>query len=128
MTSDMQPNRVLYVEDEALVALAVTMALEDAGFVVEHVLSGKAALEVVEKTVAAYSILVTDVRLPELDGWSIARRARELNPHLPVVYMSGDSAINWSLEGVPRSIMVQKPCTTDALLATIGTLRGRPPP
>ena len=108
---------ILYVEDEAMVALNVTMALEDDGYVVEHVPSGSAALRVLEDRVANVSVLLTDVRLPEVDGWSIARRARELSPEIPVIYVSGDSAMDWRAQGVPGSIMIQKPCSTDVINA-----------
>jgi two-component system OmpR family response regulator len=119
---------ILYVEDEAIVALNITMALEEEGYVVEHVLSGNAALKAVEDRIADFTALLTDVRLPEVDGWSIARRARELNPEIPVTYISGDSAIDWRAQGVPGSIMIQKPCSTDDVIATVASMLKRPSP
>lgn len=116
---------LLYVEDEAIVAMVVEIALEEAGFGVEHAVSGTAAIEALEGRAGAYSALVTDVRLPEVDGWKIALRARELNASLPVVYVSGDSASEWSANGVAGSIMIQKPFPNEQLVKAISALLNR---
>ena len=56
-----------------------------------------------------YRALVTDINLgrEKLDGWEVARHAREIDPAFPVVYMSGDSAEDWASMGVPNSIMLE---------------------
>lgn len=123
MTSS--PEKLLYVEDEPIVALVVEMALEEAGFCVEHAVSGKAAIKALQDGPAQYAALVTDVRMPEVDGWETARRARELNSNLPVVYVSGDSASEWSANGVAGSIMIQKPFSNAQLVRTLSTLLNR---
>lgn len=121
MTDDKAPQ-LLYVEDEPLVALANILVLEEAGFDVEHTTDGKAALVAFEADPKSFQVLVTDVQLPELLGWDVAQRARELNPALPVVYVSGDSAADWSAKGVPNSLMLQKPFANAQLVAAITTL------
>ena len=123
---------LLYVEDEALIAMAVTEALEEAGFAVEHVMNGRDGAAALRADAAQYQALVTDVRLPEVDGWELARLARELNPSIPVVYVSGDSAADWSALGVPNSLMLQKPFAMAQIVAAITTLLNQaaaaPPP
>lgn len=116
--------KILYVEDEALVAIAVVMALEEAGFAVEHVLNGRLAIMALQKRADEYVALLTDVRLPEVDGWLIAKRAREMRHDIPVVYVSGDSAVDWSANGVEGSVMLQKPVTNQEVIATIRALIG----
>ena len=116
--------KILYVEDEALVAIAVVMALEEAGFAVEHVLNGRLAIMALQKRAEEYGALLTDVRLPEVDGWLIAKRAREMRHDIPVVYVSGDSAVDWSANGVEGSVMLQKPVTNQEVIATIRALIG----
>jgi len=114
--------KILYVEDEALVAMTLVMALEEAGFAVEHVVNGRLAIMALQKRAEDYTALLTDVRLPEVDGWLIARRAREMRPDLPVVYVSGDSAADWSANGVDGSIMLPKPVSNERVIATIKAL------
>ncbi len=107
--------RLLYVEDEALVAMTVVMALEEAGFEVEHVLNGHQAVLALQVEGADYDVLLTDIRLPEINGWLIARQAREVKATMPVVYVSGDSAADWQKNGVEGSLMLPKPVTNESL-------------
>lgn len=117
---------ILYVEDDFLVALPVVELLEHSGFQVEHIANGAKAVERldIEPHPAA---LVTDIRLPALDGWDVARRAREHFPTIPVVYASGDSAGEWSAKSVPESIMLQKPFAEAQLIAAVTSLLNNRP-
>lgn len=121
MASD-RSTILLYVEDEAIVSMVVTLSLEDAGYVVQHVFDGSLAIAALEECDGLYQALVTDVRLPEVSGWEIARRARELNPDMPVVYVTGDSVAQWSAEGVAGSIILEKPFEYSQLGGAIATL------
>jgi CheY-like chemotaxis protein len=57
-----------------------------------------------------------------LDGWEIARCAREITPDLPIVYVTGDSAGAWDNEGLPNSRLLQKPFTSDVLADALKAL------
>ena len=125
---DSRPT-VLVVEDEPLIGISVQETLEEAGYAALLTDCALQALHELESSAAVLSALVTDIRLGgEGDGWLVARRARELNPLLPVVYMSGDSAIDHSSQGVPHSIMVQKPFAVMQVVTAISTLINKVPP
>jgi len=64
-----QKQTLLYVEDKEVIALAATVALEETGTTVVQSGNGSAALH---DSAASYHLLLTDVRLPEVDGWQIA--------------------------------------------------------
>lgn len=114
---------VLLVEDEALILEAVQEALKQAGFSVQAVSSGFAALEVMSEGVVELAGLVTDIRLGEgPSGWDLARHARQKRPDLPVIYMTGDSAADWPVQGVPRSQIVQKPFATGQILTALNMM------
>jgi DNA-binding response OmpR family regulator len=114
---------LLIVEDEVLLHPVLEDALLEAGFEVVLASSGDAALAELENNAARFKGLVTDIRLGAgPSGWEVAHHARELEPTIPVVYMSGDSAGQWSAEGVPRSIMVQKPFAMAQLVTAIAQL------
>lgn len=84
--------------------------------------SGDAAVAALEAEEAVAGVL-TDIRCGSgPDGWAIARRARELHPHIPVIYMSGDSAHEHSAYGVPDSIMLQKPFAVAQVVTAISML------
>jgi CheY-like chemotaxis protein len=114
---------VLLVEDEPLILLVAQDALEAGGYTVIPTQLGSEALSVLNSRFAELSGLVTDVRLPRgTDGWELARHARELRPDLPIVYTTGDSAADWPANGVPNSVVVQKPYAPAQLLTAISTL------
>jgi DNA-binding response OmpR family regulator len=70
-----------------------------------------------------YQALVTDISLlGRMDGWEIARRAREIHPDFPVVYMSGQHAEDWASKGVPNSIMLTKPFAPAQLVTAVSQL------
>lgn len=111
---------VLYVEDEpALLDLGVA-ALEEGGFRVEAIRSGAEAIRALEKPNPAFRALVTDIDLPGgVDGWGVAKRARELFPDLPVIYSSGGSSDDWASKGVPGSVMLAKPFALAQLMVAV---------
>lgn len=81
------PIHVLLAEDEALVAMAVEDLLTDAGYRVTVARNGLEALDAFSRDPA--DLLVTDVRMPGLDGLGLTERLREMRPSLPVVVMTG---------------------------------------
>ncbi len=78
---------VLLAEDEPLVALTVGELLTDAGYRVTVAHDGIEAVDAYAADPA--DILVTDVRMPRLDGLDLTARLRETNPNLPVVITTG---------------------------------------
>jgi DNA-binding NtrC family response regulator len=65
--------------------------------------TGEAAMTMLDAEGENYSALVTDINLPgKISGWDVAKHGRELNPTLPVLYVSGASAHQWASNGVPR--------------------------
>ena len=100
-------RRVLVVEDEALICVDTADTLEHQGFEVHVALSGEDALRRLRKGLAI-DILFTDVNLAgAMDGMTLARFAREMNPALVVVYTSG--TVDGIAEPVVRSSFVPKP-------------------
>ena len=57
-----------------------------------------------------------------MDGWDVARHAREGKPDMPVVYMTGDSADEWASKGVPNSILLTKPFAPAQLVTAVAQL------
>jgi CheY-like chemotaxis protein len=112
----MTTRTILFVEDEIMIALPMEMALQDAGCEVVHTLTGTQAIAELERRARDFTVLVTDIKLPGANGWEVARKARELHPRIGVVYASGDSGADWQTGGLPGSIFLQKPYTSDDLI------------
>ena len=68
---------------------------------------GKDAIAVLEQHDPKVSAVITDIRLGAgADGWDVARRDREINQSVPIIYISGDSAHEHASKGVPDSVML----------------------
>ncbi len=101
---------ILLVEDDFLVQDVMQFSLEDAGFAVVPAENARLALDALRKRPGEFDVLVTDVNLGEgADGWAVARAAREMEPHIAVLYVSGDSEHVWRERGVPASALLPKP-------------------
>ena len=57
-----------------------------------------------------------------MSGWEIARRARQADPSLAVVYMTGAAADDWPAEGVPESVLLQKHFAPAQLVIAVSQL------
>jgi CheY-like chemotaxis protein len=103
-----EPIHVLFVEDEVLISDWVAQALSEQGFAVETVANAADALALLAS--GPVDVLFTDINLPGgMDGAALARRARELRPHLPVIYASARATLLKQDARVPGSIVVPKP-------------------
>ena len=117
------PKLLFLVEDEELVRDMLEMAFTEAGFDVFLASSGKQALAELETNASRFKAIVTDIRLGAgPDGWDVVRRARELVPTMPIVYMTGDSAHDWASKGVPKSVIIPKPFAPAQIITAVATL------
>jgi CheY-like chemotaxis protein len=115
---------VLFVEDEPLVRDIIAEELRDAGFDVLVAEDGDVASAFLAAS-AAVDVLFTDIRLPgQLDGWAIARLARQLRSNLPVIYASGYT-VDRSAQ-VPGAIFLNKPYQPSQVVEAIERLLRAP--
>ena len=123
-----QVQPILVVDDEFLIRINLVEVLEAGGFTVIESADGETAVAEIDSREVLHG-LVTDVNLGSAtDGWSVARHARTKFPSLAVVYITGDSAEDWSSEGVPNSILLQKPFADAQLMNSVATLLGQAGP
>ena len=114
---------VLVVEDDAPVQTIVEDALTDGGFEPAIAASGEEAVTLLKGIKGKYRALVTDIQLRGvMDGWEAARRAREIDPEFPIVYMTGGNAADWPSRGVPNSILLTKPFAPAQLVTAVSQL------
>ena len=114
---------VLLAEDEVAVAAIIQDFLIDAGYQVTRAADGIEALDVLSR--GAFDLLLTDIRMPRLDGVGLIEQMRRAYPHMPVVVLSGymtpaaQQAL--SLLGVPLGAVLDKPCALLILMEAIQT-------
>jgi PAS domain S-box-containing protein len=93
-------GRVLVVEDEHAVRAIVRRTLRDAGYEVVDAFDGVDAMAVLETEGLQVDVVLSDVRMPRMDGRELASQIRAKWPALPVVMMSGFSGSE-ALDGGP---------------------------
>ncbi|WP_347337552.1 response regulator [Bradyrhizobium shewense] len=77
---------VLILEDDVLIQDMVREALSEGGFETQVVPSGEEAIRLLEADSTKHRALLTDINVRgSLTGWDVAKRARELNPAVPVI-------------------------------------------
>ncbi|GAB4318227.1 MAG: hypothetical protein Kow0074_07290 [Candidatus Zixiibacteriota bacterium] len=78
---------LLVVDDDHIILDVVTESLEDAGHHVDSFSHGSDAINALEKN--EYNVVVTDLGMPDVTGWEVARAAKMHHPQIPVVVISG---------------------------------------
>jgi DNA-binding NtrC family response regulator len=115
--------RLLLAEDDRIVRITVRDALEEAGYAVEAFEDGAAAAAALERD--RFDLVLTDVRLPGLDGLALFRRARAAQPDAAVVlmtaYADAEDAVTVMREGARDYL--QKPFEMEELLLRLGRVR-----
>jgi DNA-binding response OmpR family regulator len=120
--------RVLVAEDDDLFADAVDTFLQDAGFKVFIAADGEAALQKASR--CRFDVLLTDLRMPRLDGAGLIRRLRADRPDLPVIVISGNPPEDWEdslqREGEGPLVLLNKPARLQDVVLTLNSLLGQP--
>jgi len=122
MATDTHRSRILLVEDEFLLCDMLSEVLVEHGFEVHAVANAKDALRHLTCG-SPCDILLTDINLAgSIDGAALARLARDLRPHLPVVYASGAYSRLEQLDAVAGAIFVPKPYNPDKLCEMLSAM------
>ena len=109
---------VLVVEDEPAIREVVADLLEDEGYAVRQAADGLEAIDELE--VDGVDLVLSDVRMPRLDGPALARRLRRHGYAVPVVLMS---AVDVEVD-LPGVGFLPKPFDRDHLLHAVGSALG----
>lgn len=78
--------RILIVEDEPLIGWSLVSALRRAGYATDIVEGGDDALRKLDE--GDYQLVISDIRLPEMDGIDLARRVKSASGNMPVIIVS----------------------------------------
>jgi two-component system copper resistance phosphate regulon response regulator CusR len=119
--------RLLIVEDEPKTGEYVRQGLAEAGFVVDLVRNGLDGLH--QATHIDYDLVILDINLPGIDGWSVLRRLRTAGRHVPVLFLTARDRVEDRVQGLEAGAddYLTKPFAFAELLARARSLlrRGR---
>ena len=124
MQSDMAlagPFNILLVDDDPATRVLLTRILQQPDYAFTEADHGIQALELLEKSCC--DLIITDLRMPDLDGIAFAVRARARWPHIPIVLMSGYfSETAWKLDSEVFGGFIRKPIDRAMLIRIIQPL------
>jgi|SRR5436190_10142013 len=116
--------RVLVVDDEEPVRKFVDRVLSEAGYQTVTAVDGTDAVETVSKQADPFDILVTDVMMPQMTGDELARRLRQSEPGLKVLYLTGfsDKLFKEKVTLWEDEAFLDKPCSVKGLMQAVSLL------
>jgi DNA-binding response OmpR family regulator len=118
---------VLLVEDEVFLGQIVKDSLEVRGFQVQHATDGMQGLTFFSQQQP--DVVVLDVMMPQLDGFTLAQKIREQNAHIPIIFLTARSQTVDVVKGfeLGGNDYLKKPFSMDELIVRIKALLNRKP-
>ena len=117
--------KILIIEDEQLLADSIAEVLRRKGFEAEAVYDGETGAEYAE--LGVYDLLILDVMMPGLDGYTVARQVRARHLGTPILMLTARSGLEDRITGLNAGAdyYLTKPFDTRELLACVGALLRR---
>jgi len=124
--SESRRRRILVVDDDPDTLLVIGETLSARGFELLEARDGQVALAVAEAAPGPIDLLVTDLVMPYVGGFGLAKRLRETRPDLRVLYVTGYGPGSSARAGEPNGDFLQKPFTLEELCERVdrALLRG----
>lgn len=115
----------MLVEDEEMLGLIVKDSLESRGFLVDYFTDGESARAAI--CINNYDVLVLDVMLPMMDGFTLAKEIRKNDEDTPIIFLTAKSQVTDVVEGfeIGGNDYLKKPFSMEELIVRINALAGR---
>lgn len=112
-------SKVLVVDDKQMMRDSVCATLVRAGFTAVSAVDGYTALEMIRRHRPA--AVVTDLKMPNMDGLELLDQIMKIDPHLPVVLMTAYASIDTAVQAMKDGAFdyVQKPFDGDELIVSV---------
>ena len=112
---------ILIVDDEPVIRTLLELVLHRAGFTVLSAGCGCEAISISELHRGEIALLITDITLPGMTGWTLAREMMRADPDIPILFISGGCTQS-DFESFGRSEFLAKPFSLSTLLMEVQNL------
>ena len=114
-----QKNRLLLIDDEEDILRVLSMSLKMDGYEVETAHSGKLGVEFFQKN--GHDIVITDLKMPGIDGLEVLKRIKTINPDAEIIVITGHGDMDSAIESLRygASDFINKPVRDEALRIAI---------
>jgi len=115
----MQQHSILVVDDELLIRDLLYDFFNDQGWNISIADNGKKALDILKSK--DIDLLLTDIKMPEMDGLNLASHVKEHYPNLPVILMTGYPSVESSVVALRQKVedYIIKPFNINQLYKTV---------
>ncbi len=115
----MKQARILYVEDDLTLSFVTRDNLERAGYIIDSCDDGITAYEKIAN--GNYDLFILDVMLPKIDGYTLARKIRERDEAVPILFLSAKSTPDDKIYGLQLGAddYITKPFSMEELILKI---------
>ena len=115
-------GKILIADDERTIRETVSMILNEEGYDTDAVPNGKEALELLEAK--NYDILITDIKMPEMDGMELINQSFKICPQTSVIIITAHGSIESAIDALRKGAFdyILKPFDFDDLLLRVGRL------
>lgn len=119
----MDGKKLMLVDDEEGIRRFLGLSLEDLGYEVKTAANGQEALALFEDF--APPIILTDIKMPVMDGLELLRRVKELSPEIEVVIITGHGDLDLAIEALKNDAadFITKPINDDVLEISLERIR-----
>jgi DNA-binding response OmpR family regulator len=118
-------HKLLLAEDEPSLGLILKESLERRGFLVNHCENGETAWDLYQKE--SFDLLILDVMMPKLDGFSLAEKVRKSDTYIPIIFLTAKSTTEDVVEGFDKggNDYIKKPFSMEELIVRVKALLER---
>ena len=113
---------ILVAEDDDIVRYLTTRTLSQQGYCVLQARDGQEALRLEAEYDGVIHVLVTNVRMPNLNGHDLAREIKQKRPDLKILIVSAEGEDEFPREAYHHDFALMKPVTSEALLHQVEIL------
>ncbi len=115
----MDNKKILFVDDETIILKSFCVSLKHLGYIPYGASSGEQALTMLQNE--SYDVVVTDLRMPGIDGIQVLKEAKKRYPEVVVIVLTGYGDINTAIDSLRLGAddYLQKPCDTEELVFRI---------
>ena len=112
-------SQILIIDDEKAIRKTLSEILSYEGYKIDDAENGEEGLKKIREK--SYDVILCDIKMPKVDGLEFLEKAKEINPDVPIIMISGHGTIETAVEAVKKGAFdyVAKPPDLNRLLITI---------